>query len=241
MINFKYFRSLVPLISILVFFSINFLPAQNLAEPVQTLSATETHQFLNKMVTVLKPLHSFQAEFTQERQMAILTEPIISKGVCRFEEPNKLRWEIVAPYHSILIYNKEQIAKFEARKGQIKKLQLGAADIMREILKQIISWMKGDFNAAQKMYDVTVVKQAGDFKIVLIPKAKELLNNILSIELSVAGSKHHVTAVVIRESAQDLTTIRFFNQKDNLNFSDQVFDLSEPESLIGATEEDKLK
>jgi outer membrane lipoprotein-sorting protein len=196
-----------------------------------TDSTQIVQQFLGEMSGGLKNVRSITCKFTQERRMAVLTEPIVSKGVCLFAEPDQLRWEVTEPYHSIMIYSKDQIAKFDLGSGQPKKLQLGTADLMRQVLKQIISWMKGDFSASRSLYKISIRKSAGHTLITLVPRSEKLLQNIKAIEITVENRSYHVTQVVIRESASDAVTITFSGQRDNLIFDPGMFDLNQPGPL----------
>ena len=89
------------------------------------LGPVEQQQFLQEMTIALDDVKNFRVEFEQQRHLSIMMEPLISKGICYFEVPDKLRWEIDEPYSSILIYNEDQIAKFEIDQGQLKKLNFG--------------------------------------------------------------------------------------------------------------------
>jgi len=194
------------------------------------LNSKQQESFLRDMSCQLKGIKNFKVEFEQQRHLSIMFEPLISKGVCYFEKPDKMRWEISSPYSSILIYNSDQVAKYEIENGKINKLNFGAADIMRKVLQQIISWMQGDFNEADGLYALEVYK-GSVYKVVLIPISEAMRTNLQKIELHITVQDFQMNEVVIRESETDFIQIKFMNKQDNIALPEKVFDPAMPVNL----------
>ncbi|OGV46221.1 MAG: hypothetical protein A2017_12480 [Lentisphaerae bacterium GWF2_44_16] len=194
------------------------------------LNETEQKEFLSSLQTSLEGIKRLAGKFTQERHLSLFTDPLMAKGVCFFEYPSKLRWEIYGPYQSILIYNGRGVAKFDAdEKGLLRKLNLGGSDILMEILSQITAWMKGDFSKSGDVYALSVLKGEKDNLLVLTPKSEEMLKNIKAIELSARKDTNRISSVTIRESKEDFIKISFYDEKINPEIPAVVFDLSKPE------------
>jgi len=191
------------------------------------LSPIEQKQFLQEMKAELDGVKNFWAEFEQQRHLSIMMEPLISKGVCTFEVPDKLRWEISTPYSSILIYNAEKVAKFEIDQGQLKKLNFGAAEIMRRVLQQIISWIQGDFSASQSIYSIQIYKGVV-YKLQLIPKSELMRENLKVIELHIEPKAFQIKQVLIKESAEDFIKIIFKNKQENSTLPKNTFHTKQP-------------
>lgn len=202
------------------------LPAQS----EQQLSVEEQSKTLQLITANLNTVQNLQADFRQERHLSILIEPLISRGKCYFEKPLKLRWEISEPYQSILIYKDDQVSKFDAVNGKLRKLELGSEDLMRGILKQIISWMQGDFSQTQNIYHLQIYKSAY-FRLELKPKSKELQKNIQSIDLVFNKNLKHIETVTIQESPDDFIKIIFSNEQNNTDIEPAIFDLRNPKLM----------
>ena len=207
---------------ILIIFS-NVLYSQN----SQPLFMEEQNQFLITIAEKLNSINNLKAEFKQIRHMEILIDPLVSEGYCYFEKPDKLRWELNKPYHSILIYNANAVAKFEVKDGQVEKLNLGTEDLMREILKQIISWMQGDFSKTSEISDLKIYK-SDKYKLILIPKSKELIKSIQSIELLFNADLKNISMVRINESTENFIKIEFSNEQNNIIIDKKIFDTKKP-------------
>ena len=191
------------------------------------LTAEQQSRFIKKMNAELRTMRNFRAEFVQERHLSVLTAPLISKGICAFQTPDKLRWEVTSPYRTALIYNADQVAKFEMENGRLRKMHFGAGDMMRKVLKQIISWMQGDFNQGGDVYDLRVYKTE-PLKLELVPKSQKLRSALRSIQLFADTSTYRVFRVLIRETDKDYIQIDFKRMKENISLPKATFDTEQP-------------
>jgi len=217
----KYY--LLKLIILAISFIVNFVFAQNL----QSLNPDEQQEILQAITQKLSTVENLKADFRQIRHMEILMEPLVSQGICYFEKPDKLRWELTKPYQSILIYNDNNIAKFDIRDNKLEKLNLGTKELMREILKQIISWMQGDFAKADDIYDLKIFRD-DKYKLVLTPKSEDLVKSIRSIEMIFNANLQSISSVQINESDKNYIKIEFINTINNIEINEQIFDINEP-------------
>lgn len=197
------------------------------ARSSQLLSAEEQNKILKTITENLSAVANLKSEFKQIRYMEVLVEPLVSEGLCYFEKPDKLRWELTEPYQSILIYNDDQVAKFNVHDDKLEKLNLGAKDLMRAILKQIISWMQGDFSEAVNIYNLKIYKSE-TYKLELIPKSEELIKSIQSIEMVFNEDLKNISTVKINETNNNYITIKFINERKNISLNKQIFDLNQP-------------
>ena len=117
-----------------------------LSQTSQPLPAQEQNQILKTITEKLSAVNNLKAEFKQSRHMEILIDPLVSAGYCYFEKPDKLRWELTEPYQSILIYNANEVAKFDIKNGKAEKFNFGMEDLMREILKNRINFAGNSTN-----------------------------------------------------------------------------------------------
>jgi len=202
-------------------------PAAPVQQPYRELSAEERESFLKEMAAALKSIRSLRAVFVQERHLSLFVEPLRSRGVCSFERPGRLRWEVTEPYASLLILDGRGVAKFDRVEGRPRKLELGGADLLREVLGQITDWMRGDFSRAGESYRLKL-ERGEDYRLSLTPRSKELREMIHAVELSINPKTHRVTQVVIREPGQDDLSIRFEEERINLEFEPRTFDLERP-------------
>ena len=193
----------------------------------QPLSPEDTSRFLDDVATTLGGVRTLRTSFVQEREIPLFLDTLKAKGVCYFQAPDKIRWELTEPYVSLLIHNTNKAAKFDMVEGSLRKMRPGAEDALREILGQIMSWIRGDFKSAREAYNLSLLK-GPDYRLVLKPRAKGLGEIIQSVELSIHPKTLHVTAVTIREPEGGRITIRFKEGTINAPLEQALFDLDHP-------------
>jgi outer membrane lipoprotein-sorting protein len=208
---------------------------QVLAQPgkARVLTPNETDTFLKTMSDSLKSIETLQASFVQKRILTVFMDTLVSSGQFYFEVPDRLRWEVRKSFHTILITDNGRVAKFDFQDGRMRKLRIGAEDIMKEIMKQIIYWMQGDFSASASIYTISVEAVAGketemEHIIKLQPRSQAMRESLSLIELTVSPYNYHITQVALHEAGLGLTRIFFSDEIVNRRFDQGLFDLSTP-------------
>ena len=197
------------------------------AAAYRPLSVEERDEFLRSMARSLESVRSMRADFVQERRLSLFLDTLTAKGICCFERPNKLRWELSEPYVTVLIYNGKKVAKFDRVDGRFRRMNLGAEDLLREVLGQVIGWIKGDFKDAKELYEIRLLK-GSDYRLVLRPRSKDLRKMIEAVELSIDPASLRVRCVTVREPQDDCLEIRFLKEQLNPPFDPGTFDPKDP-------------
>ncbi len=190
---------------------------------VSLLSAVTPQDLFTQFQKNTADRNSFTAKFKQVRHVSLFMDELRAEGTCWFEKPSKLRWAVEKPYHSVLIYNDGEMARWEERDDDWRKLDSGAKDMMSAVLEQITGWMQGDFDEASKLYDITLT-EATNPVLALVPSNPELRELIRSIELTIDNTAWRILNVVIHENESDYVRITFTGQIDNPMIDPTVFD-----------------
>jgi outer membrane lipoprotein-sorting protein len=163
------------------------------------------------------PYHTFATQFTQRKCLALLDVTLESEGMIFFSRPGSVRFEIVAPVRSLLIYDGKKVRCYTFSEGAWKLLNNPAATAVGQVLRQIGHWIQGDFDADRKMFDIDVAPAGtGAGCIRLTPRNEALTKYIQRIEIYVEKApEYRVTRVIIRESDVDLTDMRFRQELRN--------------------------
>lgn len=159
---------------------------------------------------------------TQEKNISLFSEAIISKGFCIFKRPGKLRLEFTAPFKSSLMVNDNQVYKYEYFNGTWQKLDPGNKEIMLIIMNHIKDWLSGRFND-RNLYEISGFFRP-DVTILLTPKSNEFKKFIHSFELGLNRELNGLDYIIIHEKGKDFTKIRFHNDRINEKLADNLFD-----------------
>lgn len=164
-------------------------------------------------------VHSIETDFSQEKYLPILAAPLVSTGRFHFRAPDALRWEYTAPVKSVLNSFKGKTDRYLASEDGALVSAGSGASFMDVILEEISNWMTGRFDR-NPMFDLF----AGDGDtIVLRPKNESVASMISRIELIPSQTPGIVSEVVIFESPESYTRIRFLHPVINMGIPDTVF------------------
>ncbi len=164
-------------------------------------------------------LTSIQAEFTQEKHMAILARPLISKGRFYFQAPSSLRWEYTHPVRSILMADEGRTKHFIQQNNRLKENSGAHLQSMQIVLQEIGNWLNGRFEG-NPVFNAALEP---DRKIVLLPKEKAMAAFIEKIELQLSEQTGVIQAVVIYEGRDSYTKLLFENVVPNQKIDAALF------------------
>ena len=181
---------------------------------------------LKRLAEHIKLTSSYEADFVQERHLALFKDVLKSTGKIYFEVPDKLRWEITDPYVSLLVSSNGQVARFTSEENRLKKMDLGNQEMFQQIIQEMTGIMRGDFQALFSQYRILLSQSMNH--LMLLPRSKDLQKSIASLEFSIESDSGKVTQVIIREPEKDFVQIQFQNTKENVKLDPAIFSLQAP-------------
>jgi outer membrane lipoprotein-sorting protein len=169
--------------------------------------------------------------FVQERHLSLFQEPLRSEGWLCFQKTGRIRWEITQPYQSILVSDGKGVAQFERIADQWKKLELGLADAMQNVVSQIGAVMESRYTGKQRDYTVSATNSADGAVVTLTPQHPAMRKMIQAIEIHLAPDFQGTRRIVLREVDGDFTDIRFSEQIAEASLPPGTFDRNKPVDL----------
>jgi outer membrane lipoprotein-sorting protein len=169
--------------------------------------------------------------FVQTRHLSLFKDPLRSEGVLCCEKPGRIRWEITAPYQSILVSDGTGVAQFEWMDERWKKLDVGLADALQRVVSQIAGVIEGRYATSGKEFRASLSVDAGEPVITLVPQSERVRKMMAAIEVHLAPDLRGTRRVVLRENNEDFTDIRFEDQATNVKLPPRTFDRSQPAPL----------
>jgi outer membrane lipoprotein-sorting protein len=204
----------------LLLFNATLAVAQT-SNPPAPVSLEEISRTMAKADTVF-------SRFVQERHLSLFNEPLRSEGYLCFQKPGHIRWEITSPYKSILVSDGTGVAQFEWVDEKWKKLDLGLAGALQNVVAQIAGVMEGRYANDRRGYAATVTNSAEGPVITLVPQNETMRKMMASIEVHLAADLKATRRVVLRETDGDYTDIRFSEQVVGLALPPKTFDRNAP-------------
>jgi len=157
-------------------------------------------------------VESVQADFVQQKNMAILARPLISKGRFLFQAPDSLRWEYFTPLHSVLLMDKGQIRKFVEQDGKFVEESGMGLNAMQVVMQEISGWLDGNIHDTKSF----LATQTDTNHVLLTPREPALAKIISRIELTLLGERSGLMkSVVLYEGENSSTRMNFSDAKLN--------------------------
>ena len=179
--------------------------------------------FKTKTEQINATTNTMASEFVQEKHLSFMSEPIFTEGRFRYKKPNMIRWEYTQPFSYILIINNDQL--YIDDEGNQNEIDLGNNDMFKQINKIISNALMGKVLESEGQFSYVLEESSSSYRIILTPIEKALEQYLQTIEVFFDKDNMIVSKVIMRESEEDFTVIKFNNNKLNTNLKDAEFEL----------------
>lgn len=173
-----------------------------------------------KVENMSKALNSIDADFTQEKNLSVLSEKIISKGHLMFKKENLLRWEYFSPSKYLIVINKEKV--FIKDEKKTTKYDMNSNKVFKEINDIMISCVQGTIFKSSK-FKTSYFENEKYYKLEMTPNTKNMKDSFKKINLYFDKTITSVSKIEIIEASEDFTLIEFLNKKLNAPISENSF------------------
>jgi len=186
--------------------------------PMQKKDAENVRQYIAEAT---RNTTAIQSEFVQEKELSVLSEKIISKGVFYFRKENQLRWEYITPFNYLIIINNDKLL---VRDGNTEnRVNIQSNKVFREINNIIIGAVQGTLLNDTKNFQSSLFDENSYYLCKLIPVNPKLKESLSEIWLNFNKTDYTVDKLDLRESSGDYTRITFIAKKLNPLLSDEKF------------------
>lgn len=173
-----------------------------------------------KIENMSKTTSSIEADFTQEKNLSILSEKIISKGHFVFKKINLLRWEYISPSKYLIVINKDKVIIKDEKKTN--KYEMNSNKVFKEINDLMLSCVQGTVFKSNK-FKTHYYENDKYYKLELWPLAKNMKETLKKINLYFDKNVTSVAKMEMIENNDDLTLLEFYNKKLNAPISETIF------------------
>lgn len=215
--------------SFLNFISRNFLLHLLLALSINsTVSAQnkefktmkDTALFKQKLLEKSKATNSIESNFTQEKNLSMLSEKIISKGHFYFKKTNLLRWEYLSPTNYLIVINKDKIYIKDGKK--VSKYDTNSNKLFKGINDMMLNSVQGNV-LNHSDFKISYFENDTYYLVEMMPKVKEMKSYIKTISMYFDKTDYTVSKIKTVELSDDYTSIEFSNKKLNQAVADSQF------------------
>jgi outer membrane lipoprotein-sorting protein len=183
-------------------------------------AVNDINGFRQQFSAASQKLNSLQSDFTQEKNLSMLSEKIISKGKFWFKKENKVRMEYNQPFTYLMIMNGSNIYIKDGQKEN--RVSTSSNKLFQQINKIVVDCVKGTaFNNTD--FKINVFESRSTYLIELTPVVKNLQDIFKHINVIVDRKDYSVVSIKMTEPSGDYTNISFTNKILNSNPADALF------------------
>jgi outer membrane lipoprotein-sorting protein len=165
---------------------------------------------------------SIKSDFTQDKNLSMLSEKITSKGNFWFKKDSRVRMEYTQPFKYLMILNKDKVYVKDGTRES--KVSTRSNKMFQQINKIMIDCMQGTM-LDNTDFKTRVFENKNSALVELTPVSKGLKEMFKSINVTVDKKDFSVTGIQMLELSGDNTIMRFTNKELNASIPDTLFDI----------------
>ena len=168
---------------------------------------------LRRIVAASAAIESFSCDFEQVREVAILSEPDVSRGVMQYNRDGRILWRYTSPSAYQIAFTKDAVVI--TRNGQVQNLGFSDSPYLGQLRELLLGIMNGGELARDGQFQVRVMQYEPETVVSLIPEKRQLKRLFSEIVMSFSAKTGLVSGVHLKEADGSSTRITFSNQKTN--------------------------
>ena len=170
---------------------------------------------LEALMTGMAQTTGVWARFVEHKEIALLSEPIETRGTLVFVPPDRLRRSTAEPSRSELVIAGERFA-FHDEAGS-DAVDLSSNPLARQFVENFIVLFSGDLAKLRERYEPEFTSAGADWSLALRPRSRPLSDLIERITL--VGTGPRLGSMVMLEKDGDRTTTRFSDVEVDRHFT----------------------
>lgn len=179
-------------------------------------------KFKEQFAAATQKTNSIKSNFVQEKNLAMLSEKITSKGKFWFRKESQVRMEYTQPYQYLMIINKDKVYVKDGQKEN--KVSTKSNKLFQQINRIMIDCMQGTA-LNNPDFKTKVFESKAAYMVELTPINRNMKDLFKTVNLVVDKKDYGVSSIEMHEPSGDETIIRFANKELNTQLPDALFDI----------------
>jgi outer membrane lipoprotein-sorting protein len=180
--------------------------------------------FLEQFSQSTQKIITLTSNITQEKNLSVLSEKIITKGHFIFKKEKNLRWEYTEPFSYLVIFKDDKI--FIKDEDKSNQFDIHSNKMFNEINDIMIGCIRGSILEDHKNFSVVYFENAGSYLVKLHPLMRNLKEFLNEIRIYFDKIDYTISKLEMYESSGDFTKIDFTDKKLNTPVPDEKFNFN---------------
>jgi outer membrane lipoprotein-sorting protein len=180
---------------------------------------------LSRVQENLGKIESVQADFDEEKYLAVLNHPVKFRGSFVLKLPDQMIFIVREPALYAVRVDGETVSQWDKDTGNLQVIHLAGDPGYKAASEQIQAWILGNFQALAQSYDVYIVRQE-PLSLRFVPKAASVIAKVIkNVEVTFNKDETNIDSMVIRETSGDRMTFRFHHPLVNERIAKGSWDI----------------
>lgn len=203
-------------------------PAAPAASPYDGMDPA-LRQVLERFDVAQANVNTLSAHFTERKEIGLLKNAVVQKGVFSHTKPDKFLWEYTSPEPKMLLMNDKTLVAYYP-------LQKQAEEIQTRLSKRLVKYfgLGQVFADLKEYYDLSLSSEnpvPGTHLIVMKPRVKRLEKRLMEVRLWLDDSINQVRQLEYREADGDRTQFIFEDVKVNSDIPSSRYVIKFPDDV----------
>jgi outer membrane lipoprotein-sorting protein len=187
-----------------------------------------TQSDIDQLIQKLQALHntqpSLQANFREERHLAMLKDPVVNEGKVWFTLPDKIRREIGGKTPSTTVIDGKKMSIYYPNYQQLEVYDLEKRPVIKDSLRALTAGL--NFREVTSYYDMQGSKNGSEYQITLSPKTAAVRKLVKTVDLTIDENLTPMR-VVVHDNKGQVFTITYTNVRRE-TLPESTFEFSAP-------------
>lgn len=183
--------------------------------PIKDEAATR-----KKLMDASQSTTAIKSDFVQEKNLSMIAEKVISKGVFYFKKDGKIRLEYRSPFKYLMVISDGKVLIKDDQKST--QIDIHKNRMFQQVNNIIINCVKGDVFTSGD-FKVSLFENATQVKVEMTPLAKGMKEFFQSIFIFIDKKDYSANRIEMNELSGDNTIISFTNKELNGKIDDSLF------------------
>ena len=195
----------------------------------QTVDPNSLDEVIRKVQEQQKTTNTLEADFRQEKILALLAKPEVSTGHFTFSKPNNVLWRYDAPKRVEMLISNGMLTTYYPDLNKAEQIEV------KRYQDRIFKYMgaSGAIDELAAFFDFTFrnVSNAPAFELDLKPKTKGIAKRVRHIKIWIDKKSYLTTKFEYTEGDGDITRYEFTNVRINQPIEQRRFTLNLPANV----------
>jgi outer membrane lipoprotein-sorting protein len=147
------------------------------------MAQSDIDQLIQKLQALQNSQPSLQANFREERHLAMLKDPIVNEGKVWFTLPDKIRREIGGKTPSTTVIDGKKMWIYYPNYQQVETYDLERRPMLKDSLRALTAGL--NFREVANFYEIQGSREGNIYHIRLTPKTASVKKLVRSVDLTI--------------------------------------------------------